>query len=472
LTRRFPVTMGYSHMKHIKTALTTFALVLGTGTIPISAQTRDANQLGSTLTWTGAEKAGNAQGTIPAYSGGMKTPPPGYSAQPGRWIDPFADEIPIISITAANLAEHEDKVLPGVRELIRRWPDSYRINVYPSHRSYPELSERRREGTLRNIETCQLAGNGLGLAGCWHGIPFPLPASGMEAMWNHLIRPMPVFSTARGTSYVVDAGGNKTATTANHFYYGQYWDPELNPDDPLSHYFIRSLSTTLSPPREAGTATVIHYSLNPQTDQRTWSYTRGQRRTRLAPEFAYDTPVASVGGGIFYDEVSQFAGRMDRFDFKLIGKREYYVPYNTVRVLFSPAEQTIGDKHVNPDVMRWELHRVWVVEATLKPGMRHAAKKRYYYLDEDSWYILASEGYDQADTIFRVMFSHNAPDYVNGQGIVNFISSLQAYNLATGVYLFFSHYGQKDEYYRPVAIPDKALVSRIAPQAMAGAGVR
>jgi len=456
-------------MKKISFAVVVVACMMSHGAL---TQSRDISQLGTTLTWTGAEIAGNAQGTIPAYTGGMKTPPAGYSEQAGKWIDPFADEHPILSISAANLAEHEDKVTPGTRELIRRWPNTYRMDIYPTHRAYPEMSASRIAGTRRNLETCKLAGNGLGLDGCWHGVPFPFPSNGMEAMWNHLVRPMPVFTTSRGSSWVVDAAGNKTSSTNESLYYSQYWDPGLKPDDPSSHYYILSLGTTLAPPRDAGSMTLLYYSLNPQTDQRTWGYTRGQRRTRLAPEFAYDTPITSLGGVLFYDEVAQFAGRMDRFDFKLLGKREYYVPYNTIRAVWSPIEQTLGSKHLNPGVLRWELHRVWVVEATLKPGMRHAIKKRYFYLDEDSWYILASEGYDQADNIVRVIFSHNAPNYVSGQGIINFLSSLHAYNLSTGVYSYSSHYGGNHDFYRPVTAPDKTLVSRMTPQAMAGAGVR
>ena len=90
-----------------------------------------------------------------------------------------------------------------------------------------------------------------------------------------------------------------------------------------------------------------------------------------------------------YDDAAVFNGAMDRFDFKLVGKKEMYVPYSNYRLIYDakPADMTTPG-HLNPDYVRWELHRVWVVEATLKPDKRHIYSKRVFYLDEDSWVAL------------------------------------------------------------------------------------
>lgn len=162
---------------------------------------------------------------------------------------------------------------------------------------------------------------------------------------------------------------------------------------------------------------------------------------RIAPEFSYDTPIATVGGALLYDEVGMFSGRMDRHDYKLVGKKEMLIPYNGYRYANAASpEAVLGPKHVNPDMSRWEMHRVWVVEATIKPGLRHVAAKRTFYIDEDTWGIVASEGYDASGKMYRVMYSNGAPNYAAG-GYIDFNSGLQAYDLTKGHYLFMGFVG-------------------------------
>ena len=61
---------------------------------------------------------------------------------------------------------------------------------------------------------------------------------------------------------------------------------------------------------------------------------------------------------------------------------------------------------MNPDHLRYELHRVWVVDATLKKGERHIYKRRTFYIDEDSWQILLVDQYDNRDQLWRVSEGH------------------------------------------------------------------
>src|SRR5690606_5699841 len=128
-------------------------------------------------------------------------------------------------------------------------------------------------------------------------------------------------------------------------------------------------------------------------DTRAWSYIPGQRRVRQAPEFTYDT-VSTLSGVLLFDEINGFDGKMDRFDFELVGRKEMIVPYNAYRRWAGAAQDSYVGSLVKPELRRYELHRVWVVEATLKEGKRHTQKKKVFYLDEDSWTMLAYEAYD------------------------------------------------------------------------------
>ncbi|MFW3895203.1 DUF1329 domain-containing protein [Pseudomonas bharatica] len=445
------------------TLLSCFALSSHAATV----SPQEAGKLGTSLLPWGAEKAGNADGSIPAYTGGMTKPPAGYVEGSGKWIDPFADEKPLYSIDSKNVAQYADKLTAGTQELIRRWPDTFRVDVYQSHRTYPQMSAERAATSIKNATDpeCKTVADGVGLAGCVGGVPFPIPKSGYEAMWNHLLRERnPGGFEGRGTNLVVDSAGNlATPQVFNVSTDSPFWTSG-------GDYYYRTLTSTLSPARDSGNKILLWYPLRyDQKDQRSWSYSTGQRRVRLAPEFSYDTPVTPLGGVLYFDEANMFNGRMDRFDYKLVGKKEMIVPYNAYKTALAPIDKIIGKKHANPDVGRWELHRVWVVEATLKNGMRHAASKRYYYLDEDSWSIVASEGYDQAGKIFRVLFSCFGANYVSGIGVVDFVSGLTGYDLARGGYTVVANFGDPKSYYKPVASHPANVFT---PEAMAGRGVR
>ncbi|MBD9562226.1 DUF1329 domain-containing protein [Pseudomonas sp. PDM09] len=441
------------------------AFIIHSASAAVSAD--EAALLGAKLTTWGAEKAGNADGTIPAYNGGMTKPPANYVQGSGKWVDPFADEKPQFTIDAKNVAKYADKLSPGVQELIRRWPDTYKVNVYSTHRTYPQMSAERAAATLKNATNpeCQTTSNGVGVTGCADGIPFPIPKDGYQAMWNHLLRERPAgFTEGRGTNLVVDAAGNLATPQQFSFYGGTpYWSGG-------GDYYYYSLTNTLSPARDAGNKILLWYPLRYDTkDQRSWSYSTGQRRVRLAPEFSYDTPITPLGGVLYFDEANMFAGRMDRFDFKLVGKKEMYIPYNNYMAVTAPFDKLIGKQHINPDVMRWELRRVWVVEATLKSGMRHTASKRNFYLEEDSWAVVASEGFDQAGKVFRVLLGNTGANYIAGVGTVDFVSCLTGYDLARGGYTFVASQGDPKAFFSPV---DKLPPNAFTPEAMAGRGVR
>ncbi|WP_313053543.1 DUF1329 domain-containing protein [Pseudomonas lopnurensis] len=375
----------------------------------------EAAKLGNELTQFGAIKAGNADGTIPPYEGGLRTAPADFKPDSGFWADPFRDEKPLFRIDASNMDQYADKLSAGQKHLLQKYPDTWYMDVYPSHRTaaYPE---KILEATVRNATSCKTYNDGLSLEpACRGGLPFPIPKTGNEVMWNQLLRYKNgpgATATSSSNSWVVDRNGNVTmAAEQQTFEEFPFYQTDRDDRDPQMYARVYSLNR--QPARRAGEVTGIDDYLDPTSKpRRAWSYTPGQRRVKLAPEFAYDTPVASQGGVTLFDELQMFAGQQDRFDFKLIGRQEMYIPYNAYKFNFEAEQKDQFRKnHANPALERWELHRVYVVEATLKPGMRHVYSKRRYYLDEDTFGPGLYDAWDQQGSLYRSMFLNGVQLY-------------------------------------------------------------
>lgn len=462
-------------MNFLKCTMALAVLASATGA-HAAATAEQIKQLGTTLTPWGAEIAGNKDGSIPAYTGGLKKAPAGFDIASGKWIDPYPDDKPVVSITAANMAQYADKLLPSQQEMLKRWPQSFRVDVYPTRRSFPAMDKAQADAAIKNAGNpeCKTVAEGVGIRGCVNSTPFPLPSDGYQAMWNHLLRQRTAALEVQAQNLVFDSNGvMQSPQTFRGVGDSPYWDPKSKPYEELGAYFYRSMTITIEPARDAGLTNMVWYPLKMDSeDQRSWSYTTGQRRVRLAPEFAYDTPILQLGGVMFFDEANAFAGRMDRFDFKIVGKKEVYIPYNTYKALTTEPAKAFLKQHINPDVMRWELHRVWVIEAKLKNGQRHALSKRLIYLDEDSWAVMVNEGYDQAGKLVRAIFTHHLPNYSGRDGgLVDFVSASQTYDLSRGSFCVIGNFSSPGSYFR--VVPRTAeFAAKINPQALAGAGVR
>jgi len=129
---------------------------------------------------------------------------------------------------------------------------------------------------------------------------------------------------------------------------------------------------------------------------------------RKAPSIAYDTPVAASDGLRTIDDTDMYNGSPDRYNWKTIGKKEVFIPYNNYRV-GSPSvsyKQLLQPGHINPEFTRFEKHRVWVVEATLKADKRHIYHKRRFYIDEDSWSAALVDQYDERGELWRVNMAY------------------------------------------------------------------
>jgi len=146
---------------------------------------------GTPLTPVGAERAGNAEGTIPAWTGGITEPPAGY-VKGGWYVDPFATDEILFTITASNYEQYADKLTVGTQALFKRYPETFLMNVYPTHRSasYPDWYY---EGSIANASTTEWCGNPeptlaercIKRESRVRGIPWPIPKTGGEVMWNH-----------------------------------------------------------------------------------------------------------------------------------------------------------------------------------------------------------------------------------------------------------------------------------------------
>lgn len=441
----------------------------------VSAQ--EAQELGATLTQFGAEKSANADGSIPAYTGGLRSVP-GYVPGADRYINPFKDEKPIYTIDKTNLSQYQDLLTEGNKVLINKYP-TYRLDVYPTHRTvyYPEWVL---ENTKKNATTAKLDGKVIGdrMAGAasdglpFAGVPFPVPKNGYEAMWNHKLNFGPAVDHQKSSGWLVDSAGGVTPLATPDQNLLRPW-ADKNPSTRAKTFNATfGFSTQLvAPPASAGIV-FLNYYLPTEEDggQKVWFYTPGQRRVRRAPEFAYDIPIASYGGVLVWDEIFGFVGRMDRFDFTLVGKKEMIVPYNVYGITNTiPARQSLGKQHVNPEALRWEKHRVWIVEANRKDGARHAYKKRRFYIDEDCWCAVATESYDDAGNLWRVANLFTFPTHDTG-GVNN--ASWAFNDLIKGNY-FVINIGMADPgfFVKSYSTAD-GLNINLTPEAVAAGSVR
>jgi hypothetical protein len=427
----------------------------------------EAKQLGTTLTEFGAEKAGNADGSIPPYTGGLTQPPASFKPRSGRYRDPFDGEKPLYSVDGKNVAQYAESLSEGQKELLRRYPD-FRLDVYPTHRtaSFPKYVLDR---CAKNAVTAKLTDSGNGVSGDVHAcVPFPIPKSGLEVLWNHLLR----FNVGDGghfdhsSTWSVDGAGRRT--DAGSFFisaYSWYGEPsKAKLDDAWGSGMVLEFTR---PAVQAGEKQLLKYSVDyDKQDTRAWIYAPGQRRVRLAPEFAYDTPIASTGGTQFYDEVTGFAGKPDRFDFKLIGKKEMLVPYNAFKLTFEvPPEKSLTARFPRPDVFRWEKHRVWVVEATLKPGKRHVYQRKVLYFDEDTGAILLADSYDHGGKLQKVGFQPLVPLYDVG----GFYTPFVLFDLNKRAYIAVALVSSDGDFVRPRANIDPRALT---PDRLVATGVR
>jgi len=371
-----------------------------------------AAKLGHELTPMGAEQKANSDGSIPAWTGGLNSKGSLKSKDSGRPDHPFPSEKPLFIITNENVAQYKDKLSAGQVALFKKHP-TFKMPIYKSHRT-AAMPQRIYDSVKNNATNTELVSGGNGLTNFDTSIPFAIPANGIEVVWNHLTRYRGGAAKRYNTAIPVQKDGSFVPIVANDTL---VWPEFLvggrdeKKDDNVLFYFLQQFT---APSIYTGTALMVHDTIDQVKDaRRAWMYNSGQRRVRRAPNVAYDGPATGVEGLRVTDDYDMYNGSPNRYEWKLVGKKELYIPYNAYSLLDTELsyDDIINQSHMNTDVLRYELHRVWEVEATLKEGERHIYAKRVFHFDEDTWQAAVIDKYDGRGELWRVSEAHSVQFY-------------------------------------------------------------
>ncbi len=391
--------LAWSRMSSLScTMLLRAGLVLGVIAGPLMQPVHAADDIAVVeLTPVGAERAGNKDGSIPPWDGGLQQAPKAWTIDRG-YIDPFPKDAPQLIISAQNMEAHKAKLSQGLQALLSAHPESFRIPVYATRRT-AALPATVLATAQKEAPGIKISGDAL-LGRTSSVIPFPTPQSGEEVMWNHRLRYRGGVVEYSDFWYPVRDGklGARTGMVTQ-----LAENANLDTPTPNGIFFIRSRA--IMPATLAHTENLIHETVDASEDSRNWWVINdAQRRYRRLSNAGYDDMGVGTDDLRTRDQADGFNGALNRYEWKLLGKKEMLVPYNIFKLndkRLNP-EHVLGTYSVKPDFMRYELHRVWVVEATLKPSMRHIYGKRTFYVDEDSWQVLLEDAYDTRGKLWRV----------------------------------------------------------------------
>ena len=421
---------------------------------------------GNELSTTGAQVAGNADGSIPAYAGGLKQPPACYKG--GDWLcDPFPEEKPLFTITAQNVDQYASKLSPGQLAMFKKYPQTYKMPVYPTHRTYRMPDDVAALTKKNAVETETLGATGLKNYTPM-AFPFPITNNGLEMVWNHIAR-------WRGTG--ADRYAGQVTPQANGAYSMVMFHDEVvipaamtdfvEGEDPNVMFYGKQ--TVIAPSRLAGNVLMVHETIDQVKEpRRAWIYNAGQRRVRRAPQVAYDGPGTAADGLRTADNYDLYNGSPDRYTWTFKGKKEMYIAYNSYKLdqKGTPYDDIVKPGHINQDMARYELHRVYEVEAVLREGTRHIYKKRVFFFDEDSWMAAVIDHYDNRNNLWRVAEAHEMLYYqVPVQGYALEV----LYDLNAGRYVVV---GLENNESQGIRWSQKYSKSDFQPAAVRRAGVR
>ncbi len=388
------------------------AILFGaSGTAVSKVSPKQADRLDGELTPVGAERAGNQSGTIPDWTGGLKTPPEGWRKGQVE-INPFPEDEPLFVINGDNYTLYRDRLSDGHLRMLEQYGADFFMPVYQTRRTaaFPDhVYDKSRDNAVQS----ELLDNGNGVRNTIMTSPFPIPQNGLEVIWNHILRYRGnevAFRSASATPQT-DGAFNPVVNDYEYFFAYSKKGAELEEIDNKIFYLK---TDTIAPSSLAGTITLVHETLDQIRSPRlAWRYDAGSRRLRRSPNLAYETDLPNSSSLRSVDQKDMYNGAPNQYDWTLKGKRELYVPYNAYELHAGDvtADDVIRPRHINQALTRYELHRVWVVEAKRRTGIGHIYDRRVFYVDEDSWQILASEEYDEDGQLWRVSEAHNISYY-------------------------------------------------------------
>lgn len=416
--------------------LTGFILALAAGQAVAKVSQEEANRLGTTLTPMGANPAGNADGSIPKWTGETLGAPKSvnYKGTGTHYPNPYPDEKPLFEITGKNYQQYAKNLTDGQIAMFKKYPDTFRMPIYPSKRDV-RYSDRVHENVKQNALHTTLDDDANGTDDVYFGVPFPIPKNAAEVLWNHMASPMMGASEGILDAASVFSNGEINMRQTLDQRHIQYYSPNITREEfNKSNVAAMVMVQVLEPAREKGSIIVVHeYKDVRDTSRDAWIYMPGTRRVRRAPSIAFDFP-DGPGGLRTIDDVMLFSGANSRYTWKLEGQRELFIPYNN-NEMDNPQltyKELLTPNHLNPKYMRYELHRCNVIVAELLPGKRHIYSKRRLYTDEDTWAAVLADNYDSQNTLWRT----NMRTMLNQYDLPGMGARLEVYNdLQKGAYL-------------------------------------
>ena len=398
-------------MRNRLLAAVTIAALSMSGSAWAKVAPGEAKRLKNELTPVGAVRAANDAGTIPAWQGGLATPPANWKKGSVE-VNPFPQDEPLFVVTRDNLELYRDKLTDGQIKMLEQYGPNFFMPVYKTRRTaaFPEEVYQK---SYENALSAEVLDNGNGVRNTIMTSPFPIPKNGLEAIWNHILRYRGEEVSFRSGAATPQRDGSFNPVVNQYDYYFAYSRPGADLADIDNKIFFLK-TDTLAPSTLAGTITLVHETLDQVRSPRlAWRYDSGSRRLRRSPNLAYETDLPNSSSLRSVDQKDMYNGAPNQYDWELKGKRELLVPYNAYKLHDADVrpKDVIRPNHINQQLARYELHRVWVVEAKRRTGIQHIYARRVFYIDEDSWQILASEEYDDKGELWRVSEAHNISYY-------------------------------------------------------------
>ncbi len=451
------------------TALTLFA----TSGAWAKAPAGEIAKLGSSLTPLGSEMAGTPDGEVPAWTGGLSSPPAGVNFDPKKMNppNPFSGDAVKATITAANMGQFEDKLTDGHKAMLKKY-STYKMKVYQSRRTCA-LPQFAYDAAKLNAANADLTPDGDGIKNFKVGLPFPILDSNptkaaQQLIMNKRFSFRGFKNTRQFSAAPVQSNGSYNLQVVQDEAIFRYANPTVKSSDELNNIGLLYIANTISPPRLAGNVILVHESINAQVEPRkAWSYSPGTRRVRRAPDIAYDNPGTNSDGMSTSDSFDGFNGALDRYDWNLKGKSVKLIAYNSYDLLNVKYKNLLKPQHLDQESVRYEPHRVFVVEAKLKPSARHVYARRVMYMDEDAKNVSNAENYDGRGQLWRfqevpVVNAYHVPHC--GTGALEVV-----YDLLSSRYLALSMRAEEppQNYFA-----DELQESRYTPEAIRSLGVR